>query len=136
MKALKGAGAGAGAGARAGARAGAGAGAGSGAGAGAEAEAGAGAGSEAGAGARAGAGEGAYKGEGMSGQQSLYRIEAYLSRDEKWVRTGVSFICMRKSFAEGAWAMLRAQYGGGARYRLVKDGEVIEEWNSGEVRLN
>lgn len=69
----------------------------------------------------------------------LYKIEACLKHGDKWIAMP-SFSCMRKSFADGAWAMLRANYGGLMKYRLVIDKkgpvEIIDEWNSPEVRVN
>ena len=53
-----------------------------------------------------------------------YHIE-YEMFDGKWVKmAGFSYI--RKSFAEGAWAMLRAHYNHKSRYRLLRCNEVIE----------
>jgi len=47
---------------------------------------------------------------------------------------------MRKTYAEGAWAMIRAHYGENKEYRLVVDKtgpvEIIDEWNSPTVKVN
>lgn len=58
--------------------------------------------------------------------RSLYKIEYFDERTNKWV-LNYPFSSMQKSFAEGAWAMLRAFYNHHHKYRLVKDGEVVEE---------
>ena len=53
-----------------------------------------------------------------------YHIE-YEMFDGKWVKmAGFSYI--RKSFAEGAWAMLRGHYNHNRRHRLLCGNEVIE----------
>lgn len=64
-----------------------------------------------------------------------YKIETYWEPPlDRWV-TLLSFWGMQKSFAHGAWAMLRGFYGGGKRYRLcTQEGVVLEEWNTGNPR--
>lgn len=47
-----------------------------------------------------------------------------------------SFSSMRKSFAEGAWAMLRAHYSQRYPHRLLKDGVVVEECGLQDVQVN
>lgn len=74
--------------------------------------------------------------------QQLYRIESYFDHPKaaKWMSIGIGFTCMRKSFADGAWAMLTAHIGGNKKYRLVTDSkenpQVIKEYNTGQVRVN
>ena len=69
----------------------------------------------------------------------LYRIEFYSKVCNKWMSL-TSFSCMRKTYAEGAWAMIRAHYGENKEYRLVVDKtgpvEIIDEWNSPTVKVN
>lgn len=72
----------------------------------------------------------------------LYRIESYFDHPKaaKWMSIGPNFRCMRKSFAQGAWAMLTAHIGGDTKYRLVIDvvgePEVIEEYNTSHITVN
>ena len=67
--------------------------------------------------------------------RSLYRIE-YKSISGKWVGM-YPFQYMQKSFAEGAFQMLKSFYGGNKEYRLIKDkDEVVDTWNTGEVGVN
>lgn len=72
--------------------------------------------------------------------QQLYRIEQFWEFGQKWQKLGPSFTCMRKSFAEGAWAMLKAHYGQQKQFRLVTDVKenptVIDTWNSPKVSVN
>ena len=68
-----------------------------------------------------------------------YKIE-YLMRQpinrENWV-VMFPFQHMRKSFAEGAFAMLKSLYGGEKKYRLVdSDGKIVDEWNTGKIVVN
>jgi len=52
---------------------------------------------------------------------------------ENWV-TMTGFASLQKSFAEGAFCMLRSFYGGNKKYRLIdSDGKVVSEWNTGTV---
>jgi hypothetical protein len=55
----------------------------------------------------------------------LYKIEYYDERTQKWV-LNFPFQYMQKSFAEGAWSMLKSFYNHTHKYRLVKDGVVVE----------
>lgn len=55
---------------------------------------------------------------------------------ENWV-TMTGFAYMQKSFAEGAFCMLRSFYGGEKRYRLIdSEGKVVAEWNTGTIQAN
>jgi len=55
-----------------------------------------------------------------------YDIEFYMEAPvSKW-RSLPSFRYMQKSYAMGAWNMLKSQYCQQYTYRLIKDGEVIE----------
>jgi hypothetical protein len=69
----------------------------------------------------------------------LYRIEIYSKALDKWMSL-VSFSCMRKTFADGAWSMLKAHYGENKEYRLVIDKtgpvEIVDTWNSPTVKVN
>ena len=68
--------------------------------------------------------------------KSLYRIEFYMPAPiDKW-HTLPSFNCLQKSFAMGAWAMLRAHYGHNYKHRLLKDGQVVEECGFQKIQLN
>ena len=68
--------------------------------------------------------------------RSLYRIEHYMEAPlDRWAKN-VSFDCMQKSFAMGAWAMLKAHYNHSRRHRLVKDNEVIEEMGLQTIVVN
>lgn len=54
----------------------------------------------------------------------------------KWVQF-YPFVYMQKSFADGAWSMLKSFYGGNKRFRLIdSDNNVVDEWNTGEVHVN
>ena len=58
--------------------------------------------------------------------QKYYSIEHYMPPPvDKWAKM-ISFQYMRKSYAEGAWAMLRAHYNQRTEHRLVCDGEVVD----------
>jgi hypothetical protein len=43
---------------------------------------------------------------------------------------------MQKSFAEGAWSMLKSYYNQNYKHRLLKDGEVIEEIGYQKIKVN
>ena len=46
---------------------------------------------------------------------------------------------MRKSFADGAWAMLKSFNGGGKNYRLVEitnGNKIIDNYGTGTIKLN
>jgi hypothetical protein len=67
--------------------------------------------------------------------QPLYDIEYYMETPvDRWSSLP-SFRCMRRSFAEGAWAMLKAHYNQPCRHRLVRDGEVIDEIGRQQVKV-
>ena len=61
-----------------------------------------------------------------------YLMEQPINR-KYWVpMTGFQY--MQKSFAEGAFCMLKSLYGGNKKYRLIdSEGKVIAEWNTGTV---
>lgn len=70
----------------------------------------------------------------------LYKIQLYWEHiDQKWHNL-FPFTCMRKSYAEGAWAMLKAHYGGNKKYRFMIDSkenpEIIDTWDSPNVTMN
>ena len=72
--------------------------------------------------------------------QSYYDIEFRhqphpKNEGEKWGKLP-SFSYMRKSFAEGAWAMLRAHYNQRSEHRLMKNGEEIDRIGTQKVKLN
>lgn len=68
--------------------------------------------------------------------KSLYDIEFYMEPPvDRWSKM-VSFSCMQKSFAEGAWAMLRSFSNQRYKHRLLKDGIVIDEIGYQRVRVN
>jgi hypothetical protein len=72
--------------------------------------------------------------------KSYYTIQQYWEYPDKpehnkWASL-TSFSYMQKSFAEGAWAMLRAHYNQTHKHRLLKDGEVIEECGYQKVGVN
>jgi hypothetical protein len=51
----------------------------------------------------------------------------------KWA-TMPGFAYMQKSFAQGAFHMLKSFYGGNEKYRLVdSNGVVVDSWNTGEL---
>lgn len=52
--------------------------------------------------------------------KSLYKIERFSDALNKWV-VFCQFQYMQKSFAMGAWAMLKSFYNHKTEYRLVKD---------------
>ena len=55
---------------------------------------------------------------------------------EKWL-TMFGFQHMQKSFAEGAFCMLKTLYGGNKKYRLIdSEGKVIAEWCTGNINVN
>ena len=72
--------------------------------------------------------------------KSLYTIQRYWEYPDKpehnkWVKL-FGYDCMQKSFAEGAWSMLKDHYNQKCKHRLLKDGEVIEECGYQKVHLN
>lgn len=64
-----------------------------------------------------------------------YLMEQPINR-KNWVpMTGFQYL--QKSFAEGAFCMLKSFYGGNKRYRLIdSEGKVIAEWNTGTVGVS
>ena len=73
--------------------------------------------------------------------KSYYRIEylveyeAKYNTEPKWFLL-YPFDCMQKSFAEGAWAMLKAFYNHRNKHRLLKDGQVVEEMSKQTITVN
>ena len=68
--------------------------------------------------------------------QKYYDIEFYMpSPINKWIKM-TSFSCMRKSFAEGAWAMLKAHYNQPYEHRLLCNGEVVDTVSKQTIKLN
>lgn len=68
--------------------------------------------------------------------QKIYDIEFYMPPPvDKWRRM-VGFQYMRKSFAEGAWAMLKAHYNQKYEHRLLCDGEVIDQIGKQQIKVN
>jgi len=66
----------------------------------------------------------------------LYAIESWMPEPiGKWHKL-TGFNHLQKSYALGAWAMLKAHYGQRTRYRLIKDGEVIDECGLRNVSAN
>lgn len=65
-----------------------------------------------------------------------YHIDFYMPPPiDKWhVLTG--FSCIRRSYAEGAWAMLRAHYNQKQKHRLRKGQEVIAECGLQTINVN
>ncbi len=62
-----------------------------------------------------------------------YSIESYFN---EW-RSLVSFSCMRRGYAEGAFAMLKAMYNIKKEFRLIdSDGNIIDEWHSPKVKTS
>lgn len=65
-----------------------------------------------------------------------YDIEFYMEPPiDKW-RKLPSFCCMRKSFAEGAWTMLKAHYNQNHQHRLVCDNVVIDTIGKQKIKIN
>jgi hypothetical protein len=67
----------------------------------------------------------------------FYRIE-YWQREplNRWAQFG-TFQYMRKSFAEGAFAMLKSMNGGDKRYRLLDGADnIIDEHRTGTIHVN
>jgi hypothetical protein len=68
--------------------------------------------------------------------QKYYDIEFYMPPPiDKW-RKLVGFCYMRKSFAEGAWAMLKSFYNQKHEHRLLCDGVVTETLSKQTIKLN
>jgi hypothetical protein len=66
----------------------------------------------------------------------LYTIQHYMPPPvDKWAALP-SFSCMRKSFAEGAWAMLRAHYNQRTEHRLMCDGTEVDRIGKQTIKLN
>jgi hypothetical protein len=68
--------------------------------------------------------------------RKLYSIEIYWEAPlNRWVILG-NFSCMQKSFAQGAWIMLKSYYNQNNKHRLLCDGKVIDEWGKAEIQLS
>jgi hypothetical protein len=68
--------------------------------------------------------------------QKYYDIEHYMPPPvDKWAKL-IGFSCMRKSFAEGAWSMLRAHYNQRTEHRLLCDGKVIDSIGKQTIKAN
>jgi len=73
-------------------------------------------------------------------KKSLYKIERYWEYPyspelNKWV-TLSQFHGMQKSFAQGAWSMLKSYYNQDYKHRLVKDDIVLEECSKQDIMVN
>ena len=68
--------------------------------------------------------------------QKYYDIEFYMPPPiDKW-RKQIGFSYMRKSFAEGAWAMLKSHYNHSYEYRLLCNGDVVESMSKQTIKVN
>ena len=68
--------------------------------------------------------------------QKNYSIENYMPPPvDKWAKM-IGFQYMRNSYAEGAWAMLRAHYNQRTEHRLVCDGAVIASIFKQTIKVN
>lgn len=68
--------------------------------------------------------------------KSWYKIEALVKGKTMWV-TLVPYGYMQKSFAMGAWSMLKSFYNHDTEYRLVKGAsEVIDHCTKQTIKLN
>lgn len=69
-------------------------------------------------------------------QEKLYTIEAYMPEPvDKWHKL-IGFSYMRKSYAEGAWNMLRSYYNQSTKHRLLCDGKIIDECGKQTIKVN
>lgn len=69
--------------------------------------------------------------------RKTYTIEYLMAPPVSRWATMTGFQYMQKSFAEGAFCMLKSFYGGNKRYRLIdSEGKVIAEWNTGTVGVS
>jgi len=66
--------------------------------------------------------------------QKLYDIECLISKD-KWTKM-IGFQYMQKSYAEGAWAMLKSFYNHHFEYRLLENGVVVAEMGKQTIKVN
>ena len=73
--------------------------------------------------------------------KKLYTIQIF-SDITDWKSIGVEFQKMKKSYATGAWAMIKAHYGGKEDlYRLIEEDlqtgkiTVIENWKSSKIEF-
>jgi len=66
----------------------------------------------------------------------IYDIEAYMAPPiDKWSKL-IGFQYMRKSYAEGAWAMLKSHYNQRTEHRLLCDGVAVEQVGKQTVKVN
>lgn len=73
--------------------------------------------------------------------KSLYKIERFWEYPDTPEHNGWSLLypydCMQKSFAEGAWTMLKSYYNyHNYKHRLLKDGQVIDELGYQKIKVN
>lgn len=75
-------------------------------------------------------------GVGMN-KRKLYDIEFGFEHkgETRWLKD-VSFQSMQKSYALGAWSMLKAHYNQNRKHRLMCDGEIIDECGFNKVTVN
>lgn len=65
-----------------------------------------------------------------------YHIEIHIPAPvDKWHKL-CGFSSMRRAYAMGAWAMLKAHYNQTHRHRLLKGNEVIDQHDFARVRVN
>lgn len=65
-----------------------------------------------------------------------YDIQFYMEPPvDRWSRV-MGFCNMQKSFAEGAWAMLKSFSNHKYKHRLLKSGVVVEEIGHQKINLN
>lgn len=68
--------------------------------------------------------------------QKYYDIEFYMPAPiDKW-RKMIGFSYLRKSFAEGAWAMLKAHHNHHHEHRLSCDGVVVDTMGKQTIKVN
>lgn len=68
--------------------------------------------------------------------QKYYAIEFYMPPPvDKWQKM-VGFSHMRKSFAEGAWSILKAHYNQRYEHRLICDGVIVDQIGKQTIKCN
>jgi len=67
----------------------------------------------------------------------LYKIQKLMEhpKGDKWLDS-FPFVHMRKTYAEGAWAMLKAFTGNGQKHRLLCDGDVVATHTRGRIEIH
>ena len=69
--------------------------------------------------------------------RKFYQIEYYCEAPlDKWMPMSPGFVCMPKSYAEGAWAMLKSYYNQKRKHRLVCDGVVVDTYGLQTIHVN